>query len=192
MPFRVPIDMIPLDRLADIPIFASSVHSWINALWIEMTSEDEWTGDVEWQHVIFDIDQLPKVSLHRSFMDYDPISGKVIRQAIRAQFNMRVERGPLFSNIISSQGRCSPPTKFYGKGYGCFAYIPLFWFEDAKVIYDEEIYRLNDHFYLRPARYQSLLFLGAIVGVVCMFIGTVCIFNENYHRNRYQKRVYVD
>merc|ERR1712065_100630 len=131
---------------------------------------------------------------HRSFIDVEPISGLTIRQAIRSQINLRIERNPLFVNIISSQGRCNIPNRDFsgGTGYGCFAYIPLLWFEDAKVIDDETIFRIEDHFYSRPDRYYFLSIFGAVVGVLCILIGTIGLMNEAYHRNRFYKRVYID
>ena len=53
--------------------------------------------------------------------------------------HLRVERNSIFPNIIASQDRCVVPTKSYGNiaGMGCFAYYPLFWFEDARLINPE-------------------------------------------------------
>jgi hypothetical protein len=79
-----------------------------------------------------------------------------------------VERNALFSNIISSQARCIPPTKSFDgyTGYGCFAYIPLLWFEDQRVMDVETFYRKYDHFYSRPSK---------LVACACMVVGRMCL-----------------
>ena len=194
MPYRVPIDMVSLETVTDLPLFVGSVHQWINELWDSFRYDGEWIGDNEVSQTIFGTDEQPDIDQHRSFIDVEPISGLTIRQALRSQVNLRIERGPIFTNIISSQGRCTVPNKFFtgGTGYGCFAYVPLLWFEDAKVIDDESLFRIEDHFYGRPDRYYSLTIVGAVVGVLCIITGIVCLMNETYHRNRFYKRVYVD
>ena len=55
-------------------------------------------------------------------------------------------------SAFTGQQLCIPPNKAYSgsTGYGCFAYIPLLWFEDGRTINTEDFYRLNDHFYTRP------------------------------------------
>lgn len=68
------------------------------------------------------------------------------------QLNVRVETGPLFMSAFTGQGLCVPPNKVYSasSGYGCFAYIPMLWTEDGRVVNTEEFFRLNDNFYTRP------------------------------------------
>ncbi len=68
--------------------------------------------------------------------------------------HVRVERGSLFPNIISSQDRCIVPTKYYGDidGFGCYAYYPILWFEDARLINPEFFFSNVIHFYLRPSK----------------------------------------
>ncbi len=70
---------------------------------------------------------------------------------------MRVERSPLHPNIISSQQRCLAPTKAFSgaMGYGCYAYIPLLWVEDGKIINMDDYFRNYDHFYSRPSKIRS-------------------------------------
>ena len=194
MPYRVPLDMVSMETVADLPLFVGSVHQWINDLWENFRYDGEWVGDNEVSQTIFGNDDQPDIDQHRSFIDVEPISGLTIRQALRTQVNLRLERGPMFTNIISSQGRCTVPNRYFtgGTGYGCFAYVPLLWFEDAKVIDSESIFRIEDHFYGRPDRYYSLTIIGAIVGIICIITGITCLMNETYHRNRFYKRVYVD
>lgn len=66
--------------------------------------------------------------------------------------NVRIEASALFPNAFSSQQRCIAPSKTYafGTGYGCFAYVPIYWFEEARLISREEFYQTYDHYYTRP------------------------------------------
>ena len=197
MPYRVPLDMVPLENLADLPLFASSSHMWINKRWvanIDNQGQGEWIGDGEYAHCIFDEDDQPAEELHQSFIDVDPVTGRTYRQALRQQINVRIERSPLFNNIISSQGRCSVPGRVFtsGSGYGCFSYVPVLWFEEARVIKEAEVFRLEDHFYTRRDRYLIVMVVGIVVGIICITVGVLLLKNESYHRNRFTKRVYVD
>jgi L-cysteine desulfidase len=54
----------------------------------------------------------------------------------------------MFSAVFSSQDRCVAPSKTFSgsTGYGCFAYIPLMYYEDARVI-DEETFTYSYVYY---------------------------------------------
>lgn len=96
----------------------------------------------------------------RTYIDYDPVTGKSLRTSIRQQVMMRVERGSMFPNIISSQDRCVVPTKsFHGNsGYGCFAFYPIMWFEDTRLINPEDFFQNVAHYYTRPGMYDVATF----------------------------------
>lgn len=66
--------------------------------------------------------------------------------------SIRVDANALLQNLISSQSRCTPPSKAFAQssGYGCFAYFPLLWIEDARVIDKATLYQFYDHYYTRP------------------------------------------
>jgi hypothetical protein len=70
---------------------------------------------------------------------------------------MRPEAGPLFLNIFSGQGQCVAPTNLYAaaSGYGCWAYIPLLWYEDARVIETNTFFKMYNHYYLRPCKFKA-------------------------------------
>ena len=89
---------------------------------------------------------------YRTYVDYDPVIGQSFRTALRQQIHFRVERGTMFPNIISSQDRCVVPTKDFGNvdGWGCYAYYPLLWFEDARLINPQFHFDNTIHFYQRP------------------------------------------
>ncbi|RYH18501.1 hypothetical protein EON65_27145 [archaeon] len=130
----------------------------------------------------------------RSFADYDPVTGRAIRSALRQQVSIRNEANAMFQNLFSSQSRCSPPTKASAKstGYGCFAYIPLFWFEEARVANNGTLFRFNDHYYTRPVRGSLLTIAGIVIGLILTILGSCLLTSELYHRRKFKTRVYID
>jgi hypothetical protein len=145
MPYLMPIGLVSLEKHAGFPMFISTVLNYGNKEW----------GGAEFMDVV---SEIPIKDVLFTFMDYDPVTGSVLRQAVRSQLNIRVERGPLIVNLAGSQDRCVAPTKNYlsGQAYGCYAYIPLLFYEDAKVIATTEFFDLTDHYYLRPERAKVL------------------------------------
>ena len=181
MKYIIPKDMASLERLAGFPIFAGTPHAYGNKLW----------GGTEFGHVQ---GYLPRAQSQRTFIDYDPITGRNMRQVVRQQINIRVEKGPMYPNVFSSQDRCIAPTKAFSAntGYGCFAYVPLLWMEDSRVISSKEFYRMHDHFYRRPERASILELIGTVVGTLTCFTGLCMVLNEAFHRRNFKRRVYVD
>lgn len=133
------------------------------------------------------------------------------------QINIRIEAGPIFPNIISSQTRCEVPTRTFAgsTGYGCFTYVPLFWYEDARTIDKQTFFRFFDHYYTRPgesvvlhcsyspqstiyvffsltARAKLLTSCGIAFGCVFLLFGSCLFVNEAYHRRKFKSRVYID
>ena len=54
-----------------------------------------------------------------SYVEIDPITGKLLRGAKRFQYNYRVEKNSLTTDVLS----CTPPTDSYSiLGYGCVIY----------------------------------------------------------------------
>lgn len=181
MEYIIPADMASLEKLSGFPLFVGTPHAYGNELW----------GGTEYGHVQ---GYEPSISEHRTFVDYDPITGKNIRQAIRQQVNLRVEKGPLYPNVFGSQDRCIAPTKAFSAntGYGCFAYVPLLWIDDSRVMSNNEFYRIHNHYYMRPGRAYYLEMIGLIVGSVFMFVGLNMVAAEYYHKRNFYRRVYVD
>ena len=136
----------------------------------------------------------PDVFSQFTFIDYDPVTGNILRRAFRPMFFLRIERGPLLVNLIGSQRRCISPTKQYLQGFafGCYAFIPIFWFEDARVIDPQYHFDFVTHFYERPSRVLSLSNIGIGFGVALIVCGVAFYLNDMYYRNRFLKRVYVD
>lgn len=139
MPYKIPIGMTSLERFAGFPLFLGTPHNYGNF---------EFGGE-EYQHVT---GAVPDERNQMTFVDYDPITGKTLRRAIRQQVNLRLFRDVLFTSVFSSQDRCVAPTKTYtgSTGYGCFAYVPLFWYEDGLVIDPNKFDFDFVHFYSRP------------------------------------------
>ena len=132
-------------------------------------------------------------------MDYEPVTGRALRTAFRHQINIRAETGPLLTSLATAQLQCVPPSKIYldtpdpePTGYGCWAFIPLIWFEDARVVNTETYYRLDDHFYTRVDRGQFLVNLGMVMGLLLIVLGTCILIRENKLRRDFSGRIYVD
>jgi hypothetical protein len=72
MEYDVPVAMSSVERLAGYPIFIGTPHNYGNVLW----------GGTEY----LQINGLNPVSQeHRSYIDFDPVTGKVLRRASRQQ-----------------------------------------------------------------------------------------------------------
>lgn len=86
------------------------------------------------------------------------------------------------------------PTKFYlaGNAYGCYLYIPIMWYEHAKLISEEEFYRLKTHFYSRPYRSTSVMTAGIALALFFMSMGAALWYKEKYYQHRFDRRVYID
>lgn len=97
-------------------------------------------------------------------------------------------------SAFTGQQLCIPPNKAYSgsTGYGCFAYIPMMWFEDGRTVNTEDFYRLNDHFYTRPTRAATLVSIGVAIGVTFTLIGSCLLVRENAKRRAFKGRIYVD
>ena len=181
MPYKIPVDMAALEFATDFPVFTGTPHLYGNQKW----------GGLEWLHTV---GATPDMFSMYNYVDYDPVTGSLLRRAIRQQINLRVERGPLLPNIIASQQRCIAPTMAFSgaSGYGCFAYIPLYWYEDARIQTEKDFFVNVDHYYNRPARAVAALKYGAALGVVLIIIGCCLLAYEAYHRRRFNQRVYID
>jgi hypothetical protein len=181
MPYTIPVGFASMERFAKFPIYVETPHSYGNEVW----------GGLEYTFVT---GTVRRKEGQRTYADYDPVTGKAIRQAVRQQFTLRVEAGPLFANAFSSQQRCVVPTKSYarGTGYGCFAYVPLLWFEDARIVDKKTFFRLYDHYYTRPERASTLTSVGIALGVFFLLVGFSLWVSEMYHKKRFVSRVYID
>ena len=144
MPYIVPIGMVLLENLVGFRLFIGTPNNYGNELW----------GGFEFNQITGSVEVETASVTQNTFVDYDPITGRAIRSALRQQLLIRVTSSPLFMSIATGQRICSPPSKLYSgsTGYGCWVYIPLLWYEDARVVNTEEFYRLNDHFYTRMSK----------------------------------------
>ena len=181
MPYIVPIGMATLERFAGFPLFVGTSNNYGNKKW----------GGLEFLDIV---GSQPDEFSQYTYIDYDPISGIIMRKAVRPQFSLRVERGPLFVNLVGSQERCTVPTKIYlaGNAYGCYLYIPIMWYEHAKVISNEEFNRFHTHFYSRPRRSTYMMTSGILFAFFCMSVGTAVWCKERYYQRRFERRIYID
>ena len=182
MPYLVPKGMASLETLTGFQMFVSTPHMYGNQLW----------NGVEFGHVN---GYNPKYFQQRTFVDYDSITGIGLRSVTRQQVMIKVERNPILINVFSSQERCVAPTNKYGGvglGYGCYAYVPLFWYEDSRIISNDDFFRKHDHFYSRPTRAKNFELIGAIISAIFIFTGICGYLYEHFHMTKFYRRVYID
>jgi len=175
MPYDIPEGMSSIERIAGVPAFVGTPHYFGNFMW----------GGLEYLEVLgvsFQEDDA-----HKSFMDYDPITGQSLRAGLRQQVHLRVERGSMFPNIISSQDRCVVPTRVFSgsSGLGCFAYYPILWYEDAKLMNPDVFFNNIIHYYERPSKYYTVfcaviyyvMIYTSILVLVLVFTYTYALFH---------------
>jgi hypothetical protein len=182
MPYLIPKGMASLEKLTGFQLFVSTPHMYGNELW----------NGVEFSHVN---GYKSKYFQQRTFVDYDAITGLGLRSVTRQQIMVKVERNPLLVTVFSSQDRCVAPTNKYGGvglGYGCYAYVPLFWFEDTRIISNDDFYRKYDHYYSRPTRASNFQLIGAIISAIFVFIGICGYLYEHFHMAKFYRRIYID
>ena len=105
-----------------------------------------------------------------------------------------MEANALLPSLFQSQARCIPPTRLFAgrSGFGCFTYLPILWFEDAKSIQKDSFAKLYKHFYNYPERGKLLGYWGVALGVLLLLWGTMLFISESYKRMKFKQRVYVD
>ncbi|GMH62818.1 hypothetical protein TrST_g12879 [Triparma strigata] len=138
MPYKTPIGMSSTRSQTGFSTTIGTPHHYGNAFW----------GGGEWiQFRGLDPNEIN----HATRFDVEPLTGTVMRIAKRFQINIRVERGPLMDNIISSQERCVVPTKsFNPNGAGCFIYFPLLWYDDQRIYERAETKKFVEEYLTRP------------------------------------------
>ncbi|CAM9090652.1 unnamed protein product, partial [Laminaria digitata] len=125
MPYLVPVGMVSTQVLTGYATFVSDPHFLTNDLLDEQAAEQ--MNNIE-----------PDETLHRSLVDIEPVTGKVLRKAVRLQFLFRMERNAFSPDLLSSESSntvCRSPTKdTMNDGAGCYMYVPLLWFDDERVM----------------------------------------------------------
>lgn len=98
MPYLIPTAMASMERLAGFPIYAGTPHNYGNY---------EWNG-FEYSHVT---GLTPIQRRHMTYIDYDPVTGKIVRKAQRQQvcYMLPCCRAEIFNNdydVIVVQFAC--------------------------------------------------------------------------------------
>lgn len=75
MPYVIPVAMTSVQKLAGNAIFVGTVHNFGNVDW----------GGREYDHVT---GTSPDELMHMTYMDYDPVTGKIFRRAFRHQVTL--------------------------------------------------------------------------------------------------------
>jgi len=181
MPYNIPVGMASLETFVGFPLYVGTPHQYGNKKW----------GGIEYTLVL---GLAPNDYSQRSYVDYDPVTGKALRDVVRQQVEIRVEANALLPALFQSQDRCIPPTRLFAgrSGFGCFTYLPVLWFEDSRSVKFDSFSKLYKHFYNRPGRGRLLGIWGIALGLVLLIWGTMLFISESYKRMKFQQRVYVD
>lgn len=186
MPYTVPYGMVSLDFLANAPLFVSLPHFYGNSEWGGQDTADEY------REVNFDtsIDRR----LHTYFIDVEPVTGRVIREARRYQYNFRVERDALYPDIISSQRRCEVPTADFNRnGFGCFIFFPVWWVSEERIIDQRRAIELKRDYLDVPIHvFQTAMYGGGLTGITLFIAGIIPWIMTNRLEAAFRTRVYID
>ncbi|CAM9257644.1 unnamed protein product [Scytosiphon promiscuus] len=137
MPYSVPMGMVSTQVLTGYGTFVSDPHFLTNDLLDQQAAEQ--MNYIE-----------PDDTHHQSFVDVEPVTGKVLRRATRLQLLFRMERSSFSPRLLSSESSftvCRSPTKItMADGAGCFMYVPILWYGDERVMDQESAETLHQEF----------------------------------------------
>jgi len=180
-PYTVPIGFSSLQFLTGTPAFVSLPHFYGN---------EEW-GGTEARQVYLDTPYDRR--RHSYYVDVEPITGRALREARRLQYSFRVERNMLFPEIVSSQERCFVPTaSFNDNGYGCFAFVPVWWISEERHIDAKHALRFKVQILDIPLRLFFVAVSGTAIGLALIVLGLVPWRRTHNKEVVFRKRVYVD
>ncbi|CAM9202218.1 unnamed protein product [Choristocarpus tenellus] len=181
MPYTVPRGMVSTQVLTGYATFISDPHFYAN---------DLLSGDASTQ--VRNID--PTSTSHQSHVDVDPVTGKVLRRAIRLQINFRMERSAYSPELLSSKSSatvCTNPTKdTLEDGYGCFMFVPILWYDDQRVMDEDSALWLYEEFLVFEKSALETASYG-LVGTVILFSfgsllqGVFSILKRKFDRKRF-------
>eukprot|EP00903_Cladosiphon_okamuranus_P017641 g16248.t1 len=97
MPYLVPMGMVSTQVLTGYPTFVSDPHFLTNDLLEQQAAEQ--MNNIE-----------PDSTKHQSLVDVEPVTGKVLRRAMRLQFLFRIERSSFSPDLLSSMSLYSGMT----------------------------------------------------------------------------------
>mmetsp|Transcript_16259 Transcript_16259/g.33447 ORF Transcript_16259/g.33447 Transcript_16259/m.33447 type:complete len:1396 (-) Transcript_16259:49-4236(-) len=181
MPFTVPPGMSSTRAQSGYLTFVGTPHHYGNA---------EWGGN-EWNQLRgMDGDKLR----HNFFFDLEPISGEVMRIAKRLQVNIRVERGALLHQIISSQARCPVPNKnsFSELAYGCAMYVPLLWYDDQRIYEQDKTLKFQEEILSYPKVLATMTSGSVAVSVVMGVIAILVWVRQKKRFAEFKTRIFLE
>ncbi|CAM9656283.1 unnamed protein product [Ascophyllum nodosum] len=183
MNYLVPMGMVSTQLLTGYGTFISDPHFLTNHLLDQQAAE-------QMNYI------APDETLHQSFVDVEPVSGKVLRRAIRLQLLFRVERSAFSPNLMSSESSsivCRSPTKdTFADGPGCFMYVPILWFEDQRVMDPASAGTLQEEILFYPNFVVETAWKGLIASTTLAVFGGVLWARFMLLKTKHDRRVWVD
>ena len=124
-----------------------------------------------------------------SYIEIDPITGKLMRGAKRFQYSYRMEKNSLFPAVTG----CNTPTESFSiLGYGCIVYHPAFIIDESNVIDYAEASRLKYSYYILPLQIFYATIISGVLGGIMLCVPVRVIKRVNKAEIIFKQRVYID
>jgi len=142
--------------------------------------------------VIFSIDG--EAFFHQSFVDVEPISGMAVRRALKLQLNFRIENNALNNLLWTGNSRCVNPRKSDRPQieFGCFVFFPLVWWEDNRVIPENELRRFYHRYIMRRDRMRWVMGIGVVIPLLLVVWSIMKCNKQRTVRKDWRAKIYID
>jgi lysosome membrane protein 2 len=122
----------------------------------------------------------PNAQKHESYIDIEPLSGLVVRAAIRWQWNVLLKKQdfftePYYSNLFSSRDELM---------------LPVFWIEENIEISTEAYTQLSDIMATQSSGKIALI-VCLILGLIMFLVGLVMLYKLSKEQTSYRKPVEI-
>lgn len=180
MKYTVPKGMSSIEYLTDMPLFLGSPHHHVNTM----------EGGFEYlQFIGLGGADSERYDEFESYIEIDPITGKLMRGAKRFQYSYRMEKNSLFPAVTG----CNTPTESFSiLGYGCIVYHPAFIIDESNVIDYAEASRLKYSYYILPLQIFYATIISGVLGGIMLCVPVRVIKRVNKAEIIFKQRVYID
>ncbi|CAM9155381.1 unnamed protein product [Ectocarpus sp. 13 AM-2016] len=183
MPYSVPMGMVSTEVLTGYATFVSDPHFLTNDVLDQQAAEQ--MNYIE-----------PDDTHHQSLVDVEPVTGKVLRRAMRLQLLFRIERSSFSPDLLSSESSftvCRSPTKdIMVDGAGCFMYVPILWYDDQRVMDEKSAVTLYQEFLMFADFALETAWKGLIASATLAVFGSILWIVFVVLKARHDRRVWVD
>jgi len=180
MPYTIPKGMSSLELLTDMPLFVGTPHHYFNK---------GMSGYEFLQFVGLDASTAERYDEFETYIEIDPITGKLMRGAKRFQYNYRIETNSLNPDLVEC---ISPTDSFSMNGYGCVIYHPAFFMDESNIMDYAESSRLKYSWYDIPSYILYATVISGVFGGIILVISVRVIKLTNKAEIIFKQRIYID